>query len=101
VISPKKAKEENWRGNGWIVLWQTHLELKFADCLHLNNFIKAFPTITHLSFRSCDKTVYILERIIEFESEQEDIVAWPNLQALTIVPFDSEWIQPFCDFIAA
>jgi hypothetical protein len=63
--------------------------------------IEALPTITRLSFRSWDETVYVLERIIKFESEQEDIVAWPNLQALTIVPFDSEWIQPFCDFIAA
>jgi len=77
-----------------------HLKFKFTNCIKVSpELIEVLPTITHLSFRSCNKAIHVLEIISKFKSDWEGIFAWLKLQALMITPFDLEWISPFCDFI--
>lgn len=78
----------------------THLEFKFADCVEVNrNFVEALPTITNLSFVSCDDTALALNRLIELDSTSTAHISWPRLNTLTITPYKQEWEQSFRSFI--
>lgn len=72
-----------------------NLDFKYARRIELNTeFIHVLPTLTHLSFTSCDNVNNVLEVAMRVDH------LWPHLHTLMISQFLLNWIKPLCDFVA-